>query len=170
VGLTCADVVCRNCFVPHLLLYTLAKMRIATERLVLSQQSNSDNQDSISGSGSGSGSMDTKDERCTNTKGSDEDDGLEASGRSVIQQQTRALLSRNWGLLLSELGMPVENSCNYNEMKDASDDTTSRKFEDNAFAACTRMLDRMYGDAGVSAMSAEEGELMRNFFISACSG
>jgi hypothetical protein len=156
--------------VPHLLLYTPAKMRIATERLVLSQQSNDDSQDSISGSGSGGGVMYTKDEKCsTGNKGSDEDE-CEASSRSVIQLPTRALLSRNWSLLLSELGMSVENSCNCSEMNDASDDTTMRKFEDNVFAACTRMLDRMYGDAGVSAMSADEGELMRNFFISVGSG
>jgi hypothetical protein len=115
------------------MLYTLAKMRIASERMV-SASSSSTSSVPLAG-----------------------DCGCEEVVLPVVhvdqgahlQHSTRDVLTQNWQFLLSQLGIHSEN-----------------KTEDDAQSVCMRMVARMYGDEGVGPMTAEEGELIRKYFVS----
>lgn len=118
------------------MLYLLAKMRVATERLL---SSNSSSQISSSSSGSRADKI----QQAPSILHAGQDD-------IEISQQQQIVLRKNWASLLAAMGVTVD--------EEASADNKA------VYDVCMRMVDRMYGAPGVGPMTAEEGEILRLYF------
>ena len=218
----------RNCFSPHLMLYALAKMRLATERLVLARrlsgvmddESTSTNHcsprppttDNIAASTTMDGLDLTKPDdiitSCTHEVSRDimhdrfivsaraevvaVDPG--SCGKEVnissfsdpdsvdklqISMEVQALLTEHWSSLLQRMGMQIVCSpptaaaaagvdtklCENSALVDSLQ-LQQGQLHLNPYAVCMRMVDRMYAHGSVGGMTAEEGEIIRNYFIS----